>query len=38
MMWSDYFFPMHAYLVATGVDWLDAITVAAEYAWSKVNG
>lgn len=35
-MWSDWFFPMHAYLVSTGVDWWDAVTIASEYAWSKV--
>lgn len=37
MLWSDWFFPMHAYLVSIGVDWLDAVTVASAYAWSKVD-
>lgn len=36
-MWSDLFFPMHARLIAAGVEWGRAIDIAAAYAWRMLR-
>jgi hypothetical protein len=37
MMWSDVFFPMHARLMAAGVEWTRAVEIAAAYAWRMIR-